>query len=1039
MTNTDVRNRRDRAVGPRRTRRERERKLALRHRWFAGGTAALLASALIFSGISQATAETTPTPTQSDAAQPMPETTEVSAPVDVPAPETSATTSPSEAPSGPPADENTDSGEEESTSTDESVDDEDSALSSRVAPEQDTLKAADDAVVLLASPTSTDIVVAARTTAQPLGPTGNVGSSTVGVAGATYRLYTYTNSAAGPQNPVADAWATCTIASGANSCTINVPATNSGGTNAGKQFWVVQTSAGPSAYGTPMFRLGDPLGPTDNWYYPGVTQALAPNTTQNMPRSTTESSANGKSFGATANSLNNPVLPPSCVEGIKVALLMDLSSSVSADQRTQFRNAIVGANGLFDSLAGTSSSVAVFTFGTTSPADGTANFPTPLPLDTQRGTLESEIDITTNGTQYTNWDRGLRAVAAGNALHEYDMVLFITDGAPNYMTNAAGNGAAAVNATQVTVRSIEAAIYSANAIKAAGTQVLGIGVGNGVSGTVIQNLRAASGSQLNSDYFQTASWALLNQQLSNIATAATCQVPIRITKQILDSQGLNPTPDNGWTVGTAASAVSAGTATLSPNGATQVTGSGNNPVGTANWTLAFTTPGATATVTVSENAGSKPGYGFDSGSCTIFHAGGGSTSVTLTGTQQALTGIAASDRIECTYKNRPGAGQVAWNKVDAAGGFLGGSEWVLTGTTQAGVPVVPAVNVAVTDCVAASVAACVGPDKDPAAGKFLVKDLAAGWYALKETKAPTGYLLLTTTFGPVQVGSAIPNATFGNIANQLAPGQVTWNKVDGAGGFLAGSEWLLTGTTQAGVPVVPAVTVAVTDCVAVSAADCTGPDKDPAAGKFLVKDITAGWYTLKETKAPTGYVLVTTTFGPVQVSALAPNASYGNIANQAAPGDVTWTKVNDDGQRLSGSEWELKLTTQQGTPVGPPAVTVVVIDCTVAPCTGADKDPSAGGLRAEGLTAGWYTLTETKAPAGYVLLTTAIGPVQVGGAAQNATFGEVVNTQQAPVTLPLAGGSGSLPFIATGLAILFAGVIAAMLLLRRRRPTELTD
>src|SRR5690242_820569 len=44
--------------------RERQRRLTLRHRWYAGGVATLVAGALIFSGVGPAmAAEVTPTPT----------------------------------------------------------------------------------------------------------------------------------------------------------------------------------------------------------------------------------------------------------------------------------------------------------------------------------------------------------------------------------------------------------------------------------------------------------------------------------------------------------------------------------------------------------------------------------------------------------------------------------------------------------------------------------------------------------------------------------------------------------------------------------------------------------------------------------------------------------------------------------------------------------------------------------------------------------------------------------------------------------------
>ena len=44
-------------------------------------------------------------------------------------------------------------------------------------------------------------------------------------------------------------------------------------------------------------------------------------------------------------------------------------------------------------------------------------------------------------------------------------------------------------------------------------------------------------------------------------------------------------------------------------------------------------------------------------------------------------------------------------------------------------------------------------------------------------------------------------------------------------------------------------------CAAASASECSGSDKDPAAGKFSATGLKWGDYTLKEKKAPAGYIL----------------------------------------------------------------------------------------------------------------------------------------------------------------------------------------
>ena len=83
-------------------------------------------------------------------------------------------------------------------------------------------------------------------------------------------------------------------------------------------------------------------------------------------------------------------------------------------------------------------------------------------------------------------------------------------------------------------------------------------------------------------------------------------------------------------------------------------------------------------------------------------------------------------------------------------------------------------------------------------------------------------------------------------------GGVVWSKVDGSSALLGGSEWLLTG------PGLPTEGQPIVDCVVTAPIECTGPDKDSAAGAFKLVDLLWGDYTLVETKAPAGYQLHTT-------------------------------------------------------------------------------------------------------------------------------------------------------------------------------------
>src|SRR5690606_34603026 len=84
----------------------------------------------------------------------------------------------------------------------------------------------------------------------------------------------------------------------------------------------------------------------------------------------------------------------------------------------------------------------------------------------------------------TNWDRGLWQVAADPT--GYDLTIVITDGNPTVYGAGKGPG------DFTSFKEMEEAIFSANAIKAEGTRLLAVGVGDGVSGSGA-NLRAVSG------------------------------------------------------------------------------------------------------------------------------------------------------------------------------------------------------------------------------------------------------------------------------------------------------------------------------------------------------------------------------------------------------------------------------------------------------------------------------------------------------------------------------------------------------------------
>lgn len=146
---------------------------------------------------------------------------------------------------------------------------------------------------------------------------------------------------------------------------------------------------------------------------------------------------------------------------------------------------------------------------------------------------------------------------------------------------------------------------------------------------------------------------------------------------------------------------------------------------------------------------------------------------------------------------------------------------------------------------------------------------------------------------------------------------------------------------------------------------------------------------------------------------------------------LTWNKIAPDGERLTGSEWTLTRT------VTPAEPAIAVVDCVAAnaaACTGADVDPSAGGLRVEDLVPGSYQLVETKAPFGFVLLADPIA-VTVLDDRSVTTLPDIENVQQDVPALPLTGGLGTDQVLLSGALLSALAGFLGLWQVRRRRLT----
>lgn len=222
-------------------------------------------------------------------------------------------------------------------------------------------------------------------------------------------------------------------------------------------------------------------------------------------------------------------------------------------------------------------------------------------------------------------------------------------------------------------------------------------------------------------------------------------------------------------------------------------------------------------------------------------------------------------------------------------------------------------------------------------GTVTFKDIPLGSYTIKETDAPSGYYLsdtvltATVTYNGDKTG-VVTNVTPDAIVNKAVPGAVYGNiaitKTDVDGKALAGAEFTLYDEDGA------------TVATAVSSAD----------GMAYFSGVLKGSYTIKETKAPEGY---TVSDEVLSVTISKDNKRFSfTVVNEktpeaALPGEIVITKTDESGTPLAGAEFTL-------CDAGGTAVNTVV--------TGDD-----GKAVFDNVTAGSYTVYETRAPQGYTI------------------------------------------------------------------------
>ena len=358
-------------------------------------------------------------------------------------------------------------------------------------------------------------------------------TSVTPVAGVQLALYSLgSDTARTGSMRLTDSWAVCT-SDAAGDCSFVIPDTEEGGANYDRQFYVEQVGAPTGWFDDPTVVTSGDGTTFASTAYAVITgaQLRAGNTYSSTTDFMSTGSGVAASSGTWPESMNNPPMPSKC--GLNIALIMDLSYSVQEAEALDYLKQ--AAIGLTQSLVGTSSKVALFTFGSNAPAQGDNNGNRPLTSVANQAGADQVISwinaMTITEHEATNWDQGLYQVATALATgSQFDVAIIITDGNPTrYGANPYANSSNGIATRYI---ELEQAIFSANAIKAKGTRVVAVGVGD--SGfQAPYNLAAISGPKANSDYYAIG-WSDAASALQQLALSG-CYSSLVLAKMVNDS------------------------------------------------------------------------------------------------------------------------------------------------------------------------------------------------------------------------------------------------------------------------------------------------------------------------------------------------------------------------------------------------------------------------------------------------------------------------------------------------------------------------
>lgn len=256
------------------------------------------------------------------------------------------------------------------------------------------------------------------------------------------------------------------------------------------------------------------------------------------------------------------------------------------------------------------------------------------------------------------------------------------------------------------------------------------------------------------------------------------------------------------------------------------------------------------------------------------------------------------------------------------------------------------------------------------------------------------------------------------VTNTRDNGQVVFTKVDENNQALAGATFTV-----------------YTDDTCETVAQINGTDAvftSDENGFVTIVGLAPGTYYVKETQAPDGYEVSDAVY---TLNAQANNStltldgeSVTTVVNQRKLADITIHKVDGDRNDLTGAEFVL--TNESGQYYT--AIGWIDTETILTPNT-----DDGSKFTITGLADGTYTLTETKAPDGYQMLTEAIkitvqnGYVSCSGGYTPDDNNIIAIANTTGVELPATGGTGT-TFLTCGGLLLMAAAVGGYAMRRRR-------